>query len=149
VLYFGIKHLIKDLILLIEAFASRSWPYTEGKIVFNNQYQVEEAVSYDLQIKYIYVVQGKKYLSKRVTLFDNVTIGLPSDYPIDRERKIEKYYTGSTVKVFYNSRNHKKSVLEQGINYWFLFALSLQPFFLIIIPIFAQLWIYSFFLNFL
>ena len=113
--YFGGRGLLRGL-------ASRNWPTTDGIITSSliqlnrvqhpNGFIVTSPIpTYSPSISFEYSVGVKKYSSKTYTL----TLGPVFFDAKSVENITRKYPIGSHVKVFYNPKNPKISLLEPGL----------------------------------
>lgn len=99
---------------LRDAVHSPSWPTTRGTVVVSSvdrEWNAREGEHYyDLHIWYTYVVGGREYRGTAVT-FGRHRAGPDYMYRIKA-----KYPIGSSVSVYYDSRDPSRAVLEPGLD---------------------------------
>lgn len=94
---------------------SKYWPVTSGEITsFKNNYISNPSAinSYQPEIEYLYVINGKNHISNKLNFSLAQGMG-------NKENAIyysKKYKVGNKVKVSYNPNNPIQSVLEPDIN---------------------------------
>jgi hypothetical protein len=84
----------------------KNWPTTEGKIIVVHQLGKRGWMN-NIEFRYEYEVDSKKYTGRNITLFPNTIFG--------RERIEEihnKYSKGQTITVYTNPKKSKKAILE-------------------------------------
>jgi hypothetical protein len=107
--------------------ASKTWPMAEGTIISSGI--VEDDEGYKPEISFSYNVHGEDFTSNIIQPLHLVSI--PIDPKKTAERKAAKYFTGTTVNVYYKPDDPKKAVLEPGIVKDTFFLLAIALFFLI------------------
>lgn len=107
--YFGIN-------LLIKGENSKKWPIAKGRVFIakSHLFQQEDKIDFVTSFVYEYEVNGIKFTSNDVSLFDY-------------EKPIWRYPVGTSVTVFYNPNRPKEAVLEPGVP-WFAFCLIVFSF---------------------
>ncbi len=116
----GFIFAIYQVAIMIEANTTTNWLFTEGQIEYsvvqgsiNPAFDDTNKVSktYFNQITYSYEIKSEKFFSDRIFIGDKVYSS--KDYA--NNLKI-KYKPFQKVKVFYNPKNKKESVLEVGVH---------------------------------
>jgi hypothetical protein len=104
----GIGLTFLGTVKLKNAARSRNWPVTTGTIIRS---EVGGAIKYYPSILYTYTLDNAIYTSTGISNvnFNTKKRKVAEDF-------IKKYPTGSKVKVFYNSEDPSKALLEPGIN---------------------------------
>ena len=122
VVFFGAFFAIMVTVKLREVRAASRWPSVSGEIVSARSSAKEVTThhaTYDenedktekrnfARITYKYVVGGKKYVSSRISIGED----LGND---DVQAKLERYPKGRVVEVFYDPAKPGKAVLERGL----------------------------------
>lgn len=84
----------------------KNWSTTEGKIIVMRQLGKRGWMN-NIEFRYKYKVDNKKYTGRNITLFPNTIFGR------ERIEEIhEKYREGKTVTVYINPKKPKKAILE-------------------------------------
>ena len=98
---------------ILDAWASRSWPLTEGTIV-SSRVTLEarnDSTLYGVDVQYRYKVAGQSYDGKTVWFGD----GGSSAFKALAQDVVDRYPAGKAVRVAYNPANTEKAVLEPGV----------------------------------
>lgn len=92
---------------------SQSWPSTEGKIVSSGTPMdwLRKGANYKPVVTYKYSVNGKEYLSDRISYPSPASRGLSK-----AETFISKYPVDSSVKVYYDQGNPSSASLRNSVN---------------------------------
>jgi hypothetical protein len=119
--------------------ASQNWPFTSGVIMHShlsrasgmndhsggNLNTATHASFETTDMRYYYIIDGRKYEGTRVTYTNHYAKDL-----------VARFHEGDTVKVYYNPKNHKNSVLIVGCpdglcDTYFTTLIVSAPFFLV------------------
>lgn len=102
------------ILLVYQARKTKQWNTTTGKILASelSDWETDDTgKAYKASIKYQYIVEGEKYVSKKVYSGDWIAISFSSYM----QTLIAQYNVGEEYTVYYNPRNPKKSVLKAGM----------------------------------
>jgi hypothetical protein len=110
--FFGVRGLVR-------AKSSVNWPTTQGNITRSKVDEVRDTGGHDglketvyhARISYLYTVDGKDYMGKRVAYGDHGT-----NHASGPRATVRKYPVGTTTKVFYMQDNPDECLLEPGIH---------------------------------
>ena len=102
----GVNYLFLSIWNPRQSQESKNWPTTEGKIISLRQIGKRGWMN-NLDFKYDYKVDNKKYTGKNITLFPNTIFGRQRI-----EEIFDKYEEGQTVTVYTRPGKPKKSLLE-------------------------------------
>ena len=105
---------------------SKKWPHVEGEIKKVMVYRKldDDSASYNVEVTYIYEVEGQKYTSHQIKL--DFVHGARTFVPkIFAMMKVEQYEEGNKIDVFYDPLNPNNSILEHGLRH-FTFWLTLM-----------------------
>lgn len=97
--------------IFFQALAVASWPTVEG-IVLRSEVKdqfVGIHTQYEADILYRYTVNGQAFESASVR-----TRGTATRYKGDAEKAVNRFPTGSVVRVYYDPKNPAESYLEAG-----------------------------------
>ena len=102
----GLYYLFLSLWNPRQAEEIKNWPTTEGRVIAIRQLGKRGWMN-NLELKYEYKVDNKKYTGKNITLFPNTIFGR------ERIEEIhEKYTEGQRVTVYTSPKYPKKAILE-------------------------------------
>ena len=105
----GVLSLIYFFILLYFTRRAKKWPTTIGQVLFSEiSTSGLDVEVYKAVIKYKYQVQGKIYVSNRLSYGCDIAISSLSY----AQKKVKQYFVGSTCTVYYNPHKPQISVLE-------------------------------------
>lgn len=104
------------LFLVYRAKKNKQWNTTNGKILVSElsgfTWDTDNTgQSYTVKIKYQYIVDGEKYISKKVYYGDWIAISFSSYM----QTMVAQYKVGGGCTVYYNPQNPRKSVLKSGV----------------------------------
>ena len=110
----GLLLLLEFFYLFIMSKQTEEWLCVEGKIDKSKMdvYYGYDANSYKTNVQYQYIVEEKKYVSKRI-YYGDYTL---KTFPCSVKKIVNKYTKGKTVLVYYNPQHPNKSVLETGVH---------------------------------
>ena len=103
---------------------SKKWPHVEGEIKKVMVYgQLSDgSASYNVDVTYIYDVEGQNYTSHQIKL--DFVHGARTFVPkIFAMMKVEKYEEGKNIDVFYDPLNPNESILEHGLRHFTFFLM--------------------------
>jgi hypothetical protein len=99
-----------------KASASRSWPTTAGKVIASGIEPRRSrsgtsgySTSYYPVVQYQYQVEGRTYMSNRITFGNEVGYGWTNM----AQKQVDNYPPGSNVAVFYDPNDPAVAVLER------------------------------------
>lgn len=103
------------ILLVYQARKTKQWNTTTGKILASelsdfNWETDDTGKTYKASVKYQYIVEGEKYVSKKVYYGDWIAISFSSYM----QTLVAQYNVGEEYTVYYNPQNPKKSVLKAG-----------------------------------
>jgi len=110
VLFAGIVIGFYGIYKIYKGYESQNWPTTEGKIIDSRMAGVKRIIGCRAYIKYEYFVDGKRYVSPRISY--TFIIG---NYSSSVET-LRKYPKGKIVTVHYDPDNSMDAVLETEIS---------------------------------
>lgn len=91
-----------------------SWPSCDGKILVSEVHRSDRARikdrAYYPYIRYQYQVKDSQYISEKISF-----VAKGSGFGDVIQKKIDQYPVGTKVRVYYNPKNIKESVLERGL----------------------------------
>ena len=134
---------------LAKVLKSKKWPHVEGEIkkVMVYRKQEDDSASYNVDVTYIYDVEGQKYTSHQIKL--DFVHGARTFIPkIFAMMKVEKYEEGKKIDVFYDTLNPNESILEHGLRhftFWLMLIVGIGLFLFGLLVI--QLMIHDIILN--
>ena len=98
---------------------SKKWLLVEGKIkkVMVYRHRRANSNSYNVDVTYIYNVEGRDYTShqRKIDFVHGARTFVPKIFAM---LKAEKYEEGNKINVFYNPQNHNESILEHGLRHF-------------------------------
>lgn len=103
--------LVFIFLLIYLGQSSRKWPSTAGKLL---EFKAEQVRFVSIKVKYEYVVNGEKYIGKRISFinpFFSTLEELKSDEFCSRIQRED-------FNVFYHRKYPKISTLKRGYNGW-------------------------------
>ena len=116
----GFFSLIYFFILFYFIRRSKKWPITIGQVLSSEiSASGIDAEVYKAIVKYKYQVQGKVYVSNRLSYGCGIAISSLSY----ARKKVKRYFPSSTCTVYYNPHKPQISVLETSLNLPLLFLL--------------------------
>jgi hypothetical protein len=104
----GLALTLLGSVKLKNAAETNRWPITNGTVTSS---EVAGAMKYYPSVSYNYIVDSAVYTSNRIS---NMNFNTKNRSVV--EEVLKKYPLGSEVKVYYNSTDPSKSLLEPGIN---------------------------------
>ncbi len=102
--------------LLVDSWATRNWPTTEGKVLEAKVAEVpgsEGGWMYRPQVRYAYTVGGRELNSERLFIADSGTLGWPGP----SRRMVARYAPGTRCQVAYDPAKPHNAVLEPGVHW--------------------------------
>ena len=93
---------------LKNAAETDKWPITNGTVTRS---EVAGAMKYYPSVSYTYIVDSAAYTSTRI---GNMNFNTKNRSVV--EKALKNYPLGSEIKVYYNSADPSKALLEPGIN---------------------------------
>jgi hypothetical protein len=104
----GIGLTLLGSVKLKNAAETNRWPITNGTIISS---EVAGSMKYYPFVSYTYSVDSAVYTSDRIA-----TMSFNTKNKSAVEEVLKKYPLGSEIKVYYNSADPSKALLEPGIN---------------------------------
>ena len=101
---------------LKNAAETNKWPITKGTVTSS---EVAGAMKYYPSVSYTYIVDSTVYNSNRIS---NMNFNTKNRSVV--EEVLKNYPLGSEIKVYYNSADPSKALLEPGINTGNIFLLA-------------------------
>lgn len=107
----------------IDAYATKSWPTTEGTIIVS---EVTRSSRYVPHIVYAYTVDDMDYSSEKIGLTNYAQYKRESDAKVEAD----KFPVNTKVTVYFNPTNAGEAILKPGIKgeHAFMFFLGLVIF---------------------
>lgn len=102
----------------IKAIQTLGWPHTSGIVISNEVKKIPSSKGpskYSPVIEYSFKLDSVEYTSNR---YSSTGARGDSEWAND---VVKEYWVNSAIKVFYNPRNPKESVIDPGLqsdNYW-------------------------------
>lgn len=128
--YFFVSLCICIYALAVFAMARKSsdWPVASGEVLSSKV--ISSGKSGKPEVKYTYTVNGRKYNGSQIfiglgPMGGGIGISSPHEY-------VYKYPKGKQIKVYYDPKDPKQSVLEPGVNRVITLILLTGIFFLIL-----------------
>ena len=105
--------IIAGIWIILKAYASSKWPSCQGTIT-SSEVDMEKTArhrteTFTAKVAFEYQVRGKSYSASRISFFE-----YGSSNPDHATRRVARYPTGRSVRVYYNPKNPKTAVLEPG-----------------------------------
>ncbi|HDM77820.1 MAG TPA: tetratricopeptide repeat protein [Deltaproteobacteria bacterium] len=94
--------------LVVKGYETKKWPSVDGTIVSSKL--VRYGKKSRAKIVYEYQVNGQKFKSDRITVESLINITTRTAKSLAR-----RYRAGEVVRVYYNPKDHKDSVLKLGV----------------------------------
>ena len=126
----GLALTLLGSVKLKNAAETNRWPITNGTVTSS---EVAGAMKYYPSVSYTYIVDSTVYNSNRIS---NMNFNTKNRSVV--EEVLKKYPLGSEIKVYYNSTDPSKALLEPGINTGNILLLALGII-VLAIPIFLAL----------
>jgi hypothetical protein len=104
----GLALTLLGSIKLKNAAETNKWPITNGIVTSSD---VGGAMKYYPSVSYSYIVDSAVYSSNRISSMNFNTKNKSDVYEV-----LKKYPLDSEIKVYYNSEDPSKALLEPGIN---------------------------------
>jgi hypothetical protein len=126
----GIALTFLGSVKLTNAAETNRWPITNGTVTSS---EVAGAMKYYPSVNYTYTVDSVVYTSDKIS---NMNFNTKKRSVV--EEVLKKYPLDSEIKVYYNSKDPSKALLEPGINRGSILLLAFGIF-ILAIPIFLVL----------
>lgn len=104
----GLALTLLGSVKLKNAAETNRWPITNGTVTSS---EVAGAMKYYPSVSYTYIVDSTVYNSNRIS-----NMNFNTKNRSVAEEVLKKYPLGSEIKVYYNSADPSKALLEPGIN---------------------------------